>query len=292
MGLATATATAVTATAVTAAPSRFTVFNTFSIAKLLRTARVLLSVYYAYMVEYRAELLLWVLSGTLPLILMGVWAEAAQSGEFGLEPIEFIRYFLAVFIVRQLTVVWVVWEFEREVLEGRLSPYLLQPIDPVWRHFFSHIAERFARLPFALLLIGLFLWLYPEAAWLPTPGSFLLALVAMIFSFCLRFVMQYTFALLSFWTERASAIEQFWYLIYTFLSGMIAPLELFPEAVRNVVLWTPFPYLIYFPASLLIERPVNVAQGFAAMALWFVLFLGLNRWLWRQGLKQYSGMGA
>ncbi|MBD0267194.1 MAG: ABC-2 family transporter protein [Cyanobacteria bacterium Co-bin8] len=244
------------------------------------------------MVEYRAELVLWVLSGTLPLILMGVWAQAAESGEFGLDPIEFIRYFLAVFIVRQLTVVWVVWEFEREVLEGRLSPYLLQPIDPVWRHLFSHVAERFARLPFAFLLIGLFLVLYPEAAWRPAPGNFLLALVAMIFSFCLRFIMQYTFALLAFWTERASAIEQFWFLIYTFLSGMIAPLELFPEAVRNVVLWTPFPYLIYFPASLLIERPVNVAQGFAAMVLWFALFLGLNRWLWRQGLKQYSGMGA
>ncbi|MBD0335162.1 MAG: ABC-2 family transporter protein, partial [Cyanobacteria bacterium Co-bin13] len=142
------------------------------------------------------------------------------------------------------------------------------------------------------VLIGLFLLLYPEAAWWPKLGNLLLALVAITFSFCLRFVMQYTFALLAFWTERASAIEQFWYLIYTFLSGMIAPLELFPEAVRNVVLWTPFPYLIYFPASLLIERPVNVAQGFAAMLLWFALFLGLNRWLWRQGLKQYSGMGA
>ena len=32
----------------------------------------MLSVYYAYMVEYRAELLFWVLSGTFPLILMGL----------------------------------------------------------------------------------------------------------------------------------------------------------------------------------------------------------------------------
>ena len=77
----------------------------------------MLSVYYAYMVEYRAELLFWVLSGTFPLILMGLWAEAAQNGQFSLGPTDLVRYFLAVFLVRQFTVVWVIWEFEREVVD-------------------------------------------------------------------------------------------------------------------------------------------------------------------------------
>ncbi len=260
--------------------------------RALKISRVMLSVYYAYMVEYRAELVFWVLSGTFPLILMGLWVEAAQGDRFNLSPTELVQYFLAVFLVRQFTVVWVIWEFEREVVEGKLSPYLLQPIDPAWRHFFSHVAERFARLPFAFLLVGLFLLLYPYAAWLPRLDNLLLGLLAIAMAFCLRFLMQYTFALAAFWTERASALEQFWFLLYTFLSGMIAPLALFPDAVRAVVLWTPFPYLIYFPASLLINRPENVAQGFAAMIFWSALFWGLNRWLWRQGLKQYSGMGA
>jgi ABC-2 type transport system permease protein len=262
------------------------------VKRALKLARVMLSVYYAYMVEYRAELIFWVLSGTFPLILMGLWVEAAQGDRFDLSPTELVQYFLAVFLVRQFTVVWVIWEFEREVVEGRLSPYLLQPVDPVWRHFFSHIAERFARLPFAFLLIGLFLLLYPEAAWWPRLDHLLLGLLAVAAAFCLRFLMQYTFALAAFWTERASALEQFWFLLYTFLSGMVAPLSLFPDAVREVVLWTPFPYLIYFPASLLIDRPERVAQGFAAMLLWSAVFWVLNRWLWRRGLRQYSGMGA
>lgn len=263
-----------------------------AISRTLKLSRVMLSVYYAYMVEYRAELLFWVLSGTLPLILMGLWAKAAQGGQFALGPTEFIQYFLAVFLVRQFTVVWVIWEFEREVVEGKLSPYLLQPVDPVWRHFFSHIAERFARLPFAIVLLGLFLVLYPQAAWLPSLGNGILAALAVTIAFCLRFLMQYTFALLAFWTERVVALEQFWFLLYIFLSGMTAPLALFPDSVRAVVLWTPFPYLIYFPASLLTNQADHIAQGFMAMVLWGLAFLGLNRWLWRRGLRQYSGMGA
>ncbi|RMF24899.1 MAG: multidrug ABC transporter permease, partial [Cyanobacteria bacterium J083] len=35
-------------------------------------ARTILLAHYAHMLEYRAEILLWALSGSLPLILMGV----------------------------------------------------------------------------------------------------------------------------------------------------------------------------------------------------------------------------
>lgn len=262
------------------------------ISHAARIARTLLSAYYAYMLEYRAELFFWVLSGTLPLILMGVWIKAAQGGKFGLSPIDFIRYFLAVFLVRQFTVVWVIWEFEREIIEGKLSFRLLQPLDPGWHHFASHAAERFARLPFAFILIILFFLLYPQAAWIPSLPNLLLYLLVVFLAFILRFVSQYTFAMFAFWIERANAIESFWFLFYLFLSGLIAPLEVFPPLVRQVVLWTPFPYMINFPASILIGLPVNVGSGLLAMLGWILLFLGLNRWLWRLGLKRYSGMGA
>ncbi len=259
---------------------------------LLRKTLTLLSVYYAYMVEYRSELILWVLSGSLPIILMGVWIQAAQGGQFGLTSVGFARYFLAVFIVRQVTTVWVIYEFEKEIVEGKLSPRLLQPLDPVWHHVASHIAERGARMPFAILLVVLFFVLYPQAFWLPNLTNLLLFTLALVLAFALRFLIQYTFAMFAFWTERATAVENFWFLFYLFLSGMIAPLKVFPEPVRAVVLWTPFPYMINFPASLLVGLPVNVFQGFLSIVGWFLVFLVLNRWLWRLGLKRYSGMGA
>jgi ABC-2 type transport system permease protein len=257
-----------------------------------KKAQILLLVQYNYAVEYRAELILWVLSGSLPIILMGVWTQAAQSGNFSLSPVEFARYFLAVFIIRQLTIVWVIWEFEREVVEGKLSSRLLQPLDPVWHHVTSHISERAARLPFAVVLIVLFFILYPQAFWIPSWSQLLLFTIAVLLSFTLRFIIQYTFAMFAFWTERASAIENFWMLFYLFLSGLIAPIEVFPESVKNFVLCTPFPYLINFPASILIGNPTDIWRGFSMMVGWTLLFLGLNRILWRAGLKRYSGMGA
>lgn len=259
----------------------------------LRISKTLLTVYYAYMVEYRAELLFWVLSGSLPLILMGVWMQAAQSGQFnGLTSLDFARYFLATFVVRQLTVVWVIWEFEREIVEGKLSFRLLQPLDPIWHHFFSHLGERFARLPLAMALIGLFFWLYPASFWIPHWDQVLWFVLVTHLAFGLRFLIQYTLAMFAFWIERASSLENVWFLFYLFLSGYIAPLEVFPPAVREFALWTPFPYLIHFPAALLMGLPVDLGRGLLVMLVWSVIFAVLRRWLWQKGLRQYSGMGA
>jgi ABC-2 type transport system permease protein len=262
------------------------------ISHIIRVAKALLTAYYAHMVEYRAELLLWALSNTLPFILMGVWTQAAQGGKFGLSPLELARYFLAAFIVRQFNVVWVIWEFEKEVVSGQLSHKLLQPLDPVWHHFAAHVSERFARLPFIVVLVAIFFALYPQSFWLPSLSSVLVFAFVVAIAFSLRFLIQYTFALLAFWTERASSVEQFWFLVYLFLSGLVAPLDVFPPAVREVVLWTPFPYMVYFPSAILVGLPVDLMRGILTILAWGVFFLAVNRWLWRKGLKQYSGMGA
>ena len=148
-----------------------------------RKAKTLLVAHYAHMLEYRAEIFLWALSNSLPIILMGVWIEASQSGDFSLSPIDFARYFFAVFIVRQLTTIWVIWEFEREILEGRLSLRLLQPIDPVWHHVARHVAEKMTRLPLILLFCDLFFLLYPDAAWIPELKNMFLSIIAIALAF-------------------------------------------------------------------------------------------------------------
>lgn len=252
----------------------------------------LLRVYYYMMLEYRSELILWMLSGSLPFIMMGVWMEAAQSGKLQQTPEDFVRYFLCVFITRQLTLVWVIWEFEGQVVEGKLSPQLLQPLDPGWRHFFSHVAERGARLPFMLLPIGVCLGLYPQAAWLPKWQDALLYIVLCALAFVLRFLTQYCFAMVTFWTERAGAIESTWFLIYLFGAGMMAPLELYPAELRAFLEYTPFPQLVYLPAQVLAGGEVAWGKGLLVILGWSLFFYGLGRLLWRRGLQHYSGQGA
>jgi ABC-2 type transport system permease protein len=77
-----------------------------------------------------------------------------------------------------------------------------------------------------------------------------------------------------------------------FFSGAIAPLEVYPAPIKALAMWLPFPYILDFPASLLVGLEVDVVRGFGMMTIWFGVFLVINRVLWRQGIKQFSGMGA
>ncbi len=259
---------------------------------MLRKLKTLTSVYYDLMIEYRAEIVLWMLSGVLPFILMAVWMKASEGYDYGFSSLDFARYFFAVFLTHQLISVWVIWEFEEDVLYGHLSHYLLQPLDPVWRYVSTHLAERFSRLPFLFLIALFFFLLYPKALWSPTLPQLGVYLAMLLLAFAVRFLIQYSLSMLSFWMERVSALEEVHFLLFMFLSGYIAPLDLFPEGVRDVVMLTPFPYMINAPVNVLLGREVDYVQAFSVMGVWFAVLFILNRLLWRMGVRKYSAMGA
>ena len=257
-----------------------------------RVARALLGSQYALMLEYRAEIALWALSGVLPLIMLGVWSGSGAAAAAGLSPQQLSRYFLAAFVVRQFTVVWLIQVFEDDALQGRLSPFLLQPLSPLWRYLAAHFSEQASRIPFVavmLLVVGL---AAPGLLWLPSAGALLLGILAILAAFLLRFLVQVLVTTLCFWSERAAALDRLLMIPYLFLSGIVAPLDTFPLAVRRLALATPFPWMVDFPARLLAGEPVNVALGFGAIAAWCLLLLPIGHWLWRAGLRRYSAMGA
>ncbi|HEY1100714.1 MAG TPA: ABC-2 family transporter protein, partial [Myxococcota bacterium] len=76
--------------------------------------------------------------------------------------------------------------------------------------------------------------------------------------------------------------------------GAIAPLDVFPEAAREIVLLTPWPYLVWLPARVLMGDvdPSVLLRGVVVMLGWCVFFFVVNRVLWRAGLKRFSSMGA
>lgn len=262
-----------------------------SLGRMLRKARALFGLYLSYMLEYRAEIYLWVLASVLPLILLGVWAHAAESGAYPLSRVEFIRYFIAVFVVRQFSFIWVIWEFEELVVSGKLSQQLLQPIDPVWRFVASHVTERVVRLPLVLGVVGICFALYPDAIWLPSAADFVSAFALLVLAFAARFALQYMMSMLAFWSERAASIEELWFVVHLFLSGLIAPLDVYPEAVRRATELTPFPYLIYYPVNLLLGRGAPLERAVLVLGVWGGLGWLLQRVLWRRGLRRYSAMG-
>lgn len=112
----------------------------------LRAVPTLLRVGFAEAVAYRTEMVVWVLSTTMPLVMMLLWTsiadEGAVHGQTGAEwtSASFVGYFLCVFVVRQVVAAWAAWEINFEVRSGSLALRLLRPLHPLVAFATSNLA--------------------------------------------------------------------------------------------------------------------------------------------------------
>ena len=116
----------------------------------------LLKVQYSNMLEYRVEIALWAISGIIPFFMLNIWTNNNLNESINISDTLLSRYFLCAFFVRQFSVVWVVFSFEEDSLMGKVSPYLIQPLNPFFRYFAQHLAEQITRFPFALIIAFFF----------------------------------------------------------------------------------------------------------------------------------------
>ncbi len=252
----------------------------------------LLKVQYSNMLEYRVEIALWAISGIIPFFMLNIWTNNNLNESINITNTMLSRYFLSAFFVRQFSVVWVVFTFEEDSLMGKVSPYLIQPINPFFRYLAQHIAEQITRFPFALIIAFFFFMFNSESFWVPNLVSLLLSIISTFLSFLIQFLMQSIIACLCFWKEKASSIERLLFIPTLFLSGLLAPVVSFPEFVKSWIYITPFPYLIDFPANILSGNPTNISGGISMQILWILILFPLFKKIWSKGIKKYTAMGS
>tara|TARA_B100001029_G_scaffold20441_1_gene13527 strand:- start:242 stop:1033 length:792 start_codon:yes stop_codon:yes gene_type:complete len=254
--------------------------------------KTLLKVQYSNMLEYRIEIALWAISGIIPFFMLNIWTNNNLNESINLSNINLSRYFLSAFFVRQFSVVWVVFTFEEDALLGKISPYLIQPLNPFFRYLAQHLAEQITRFPFAIIIALTFFVFNPESIWIPNLSIFLLSCISTFFSFLIQFLIQSIIACLCFWTEKASSIERLLFIPTLFLSGLLAPVISFPQYVKSWIYLTPFPYLIDFPANLLSGNTTNITSGLSMQIFWILVLFPLFKSIWSMGTKKYTAMGS
>lgn len=262
---------------------------------LLRKLRPIFHAQIGLQTIYRAEIMIWMLSGTLSFIMAAIWAGIAGNGEVGgYSRAGIVSYFAGTWVTGQFLVAWVAWELDQQIRLGGLSPKLLRPLDPIWEHLTQHLSERVVRLPFVVLIAALVLLLVPGAHFTSNLAVYPAYLVIVFFAFLVRFLTEYCVGLLCFWTDSATAFSELSWLAYAGLGGTFAPLSLYPEAVQRVAAFTPFPYMLGLPARMLSGRAAwnEVGSGLLVLLGWVCALLALRLLLWRAGVRRYGAVGA
>jgi ABC-2 type transport system permease protein len=252
---------------------------------------------FASMVQYRASLVIWMISHVLePLVYLVVWSTVSVTGGGSVGDYttrEFAAYFIVLMLVNHVTYTWIMYEFEYRVREGTFSVSLLKPVHPIHSDIADNISSKLITLPLMVLIaLGLTALFHPFLA--PPLWSVLVAIPVLMLAFAVRFLLEWTLAQSAFWTTRVTAINQIYFVLVLFLSGQIAPLTLFPAPIQVVAAILPFRWMIGFPVELLLGRlsPIEALTGLGAQALWLLIGFVLFRIVWRAGVRVYSAVGA
>lgn len=266
-----------------------------SLRNAARAFPTMLRIGFSEALAYRAELLIWVVSTTMPLIMMALWTAVARDapvGRYGTEG--FIGYFLATFVVRQLTGSWAAWQINFETRQGTLAMRLLRPISPLW----AYAAENLGAMPMRLLVavpVAL-LSVYaigreavPQTAW----GWPLLG-VAIFGGWLITFLANVAIGTMVFYMESSQKLMDVYLVLFFVFSGYMYPVELFPPALRAVADWLPFRYQIGFPVEVMTGAH-GLAETLALLArqwMWILLLGTFSFSLWRRGVRRFAAYGG
>jgi ABC-2 type transport system permease protein len=99
--------------------------------------------------------------------------------------------------------------------------------------------------------------------------------------------------MLAFWILEISTVVFILYSFEYFLSGKLFPLDTVPGTAGSVLRLLPFPYELYFPVAVLMEkiRGEELWSGLLIQAAWVLVFLLLARGLLRLGIRRYEAVG-
>ncbi|MEX2200469.1 MAG: ABC-2 family transporter protein [Dongiaceae bacterium] len=259
-----------------------------------RLARALVVHSFSEYAAYRMEMVFWVVGGTLPLFMMFLWIElAGQRATGSFSAADFAAYFLLVFLVRHMTPFVPVPELERAIRHGELSAQLLRPLDPYWPMTAAQLMDIAHRLPITIpvVIVGM-IW---SGAWqIIAFEDWPLFLLALLGAILLHYNLLYCAGLAAFWMERVRGFEGLMWNGYFVLGGGLAPIALFPDVVQQIVVWSPFRYMMSFPIEIAIGRvaPADTWFGFALLTFWLAFSIGLMRLLWHRGLRRYAAYGS
>ncbi len=249
----------------------------------------------AEMTAYRAEVLIWILTSTMPLVMLAIWdAVAAEGPVSGLTQADLARYFTVTLVVRQLTSCWVVWELNQAIRTGSLSPQLLRPLSPLWFHAVRHWVALPLRLAVLLPVVGLLVWWRPEMALPADPLHLAVAAVSSALAFCVVFAFQVAFGALAFWSGQSLGVFNLWFGLWSIFGGYLMPLSVMPETVRTVAEVLPFRSMLSVPVEIAAGLlPAAAWPGALALQVaWVLASALLARLVWTRGLSRYGAFGA
>jgi len=251
---------------------------------------------------YRTNFLFRAAFGLVPLaatlfLWEAIYADKPAGAAIGAYTLaQMVSYYLLVTVVDSITAVAEDdWQIAADIKDGAVSQFLLKPLDFLAYRLCLYLSGRVIYTSVALIPVAFFLFFQREYLVGPAESlGWVLSLLSVLMAGLLQFFIAYTVALLSFWVLDVSTFIFIQFAFEFLASGHLFPLDILPDGLHRLLLWSPYPYLLYFPVGVYLGRiqGAELWQGFALQLAWVVVAFLIARFVWSRGLRKYTAVGG
>lgn len=177
----------------------------------------------------------------------------------------------------------------KSIKTGSISNFLIKPVRLLPAMFSTVWGQRSIHNVPALLSIA--------AGIILNPPQNIESILLFLFFFLIAGVIAFAFNLfegiMTFYVESPGGIMNAMVHVARIFSGAWAPLTFFPDKVREILEYTPYPAMVFGPINSLSYTGFNadVGKELVIAIFWAVAINLIMYFFWRRGIKKYEAYG-
>ncbi len=186
------------------------------------------------------------------------------------------------------------WEIQEKVRTGDIALELMRPFNVPLRYLFADFGSVTFYIVTALLPIYAILFIFMDFT-LPTDIITWVSFIAAAFiGFLIRYCIEMSFGLLSFFLVETGGIEDIFYFAMSLLSGSVIPLWFFPEWLAKIAAYLPFQGIYYIPNAIFIGEIAGgeILLSIGLQIFWLIICYFLLRLVWNRASHKVVVQGG
>lgn len=182
-----------------------------------------------------------------------------------------------------------------DIKQGNYANYLTRPLSYIAYTTITELCKNFIRSWFGIAVFGIgALIINPQFILRISLQQAFVGVISVILAFLILTWIGSMIGLLSFWIIDSHRFVYMYFGIMSIFSGQLVPLALFPAGLRAFVEWTPFPYMINYPAQLLMA-PQTTAMQLRIIGVQLAWVIGeylILKLMVARGTKRFESIGG
>lgn len=247
---------------------------------------------------YRFDAWTRVLGNCVTLILWGFIWYALYRGEGIVNDVTFHTTLSYVLVSQALQGIHgagtPLWEIQHRVRTGDIAMEMLRPYDYPTRMLFADLGSMLFYFVAAILPLYLVIFIVVQPVFPTTLSGWGLFLLSATLGYLIRYSIELTFGLFSFWLVETGGVEDIFYFSISLFSGSLVPLWFFPDWLETLAGYLPFQGIYFVPNAIFVGELTGSAATAAVLTqvVWLVICYAVLRYVWAKAANKVVIQGG